>query len=1039
MAESGKLTTITVPFSGGIDARTQLEALDPTQGLVVATNVRADKRGALTKRHGFEVLSQDSNTHTGEHLFAWKDGLPAYVGSADGGKTFQPRWRHRNSSVMQTTKAAPGGSVTRVSEVVASRYPVSTARAEQYVSNSTYVPTDSTDCCELGPYQVTSSAYRVGGVSTCELTVSDGPIVLGRIVVPGSISPSNVRLVTMAPHPTTGLRQCGVVINATGSDGISVRVLTIDADENLTISAATLLLAFGASNTGQWWDAAPCDGGIMAVVRKPVTGYDVVHVSPALADVVRYDSVFADCGSVTCAAFGTGPTLTRYVFCHSTSAGFRIERRTAAGAMLGQGLSANPLTQPDALAIVALGTGDALCTVNYTKISSLGSPGLPPEGAAVWHIVNMTNAGRRGFVTAGFMSRPVVRDGIAYVMAQANVEPFREAYGIDGIAVLVELWRADGAVNARALRPVASVAPRLASVRQSRLSNVLSLSDRILAPVQVGVSQVSASVQFASFLFGRGRVWQSHQSTGCQYFAGGLVEKFDGTIVREAVFLHRPLLVLVDSSAAGTLTGGPYVYAAVYEDVDSQGNLEQSALSRPLVVASVTSKRIDVHLSPLTLTQRSPTARVALYRTTAGGNVFYRIATFSAYAAAPIAYSDQTADTVIVSSQILYKGLGVPGDFVDHSAPPGLFPTCLHQNRLVGAGDDGTTLWGSNEVVQGEALYWSELFTQVAAEGGPITGLASQDGVLYIFKRAAIFAMSGEGPTENGMGGWSLQRIPSDVGCIEALSVATTPDGVWFRSERGLELLARGGSVTWVGEPLGDTLIDDDDLPMVCRGATVDPAKGLVIWAMQANDGSGLSVIYDQNVRAWFTDVVVYGESANDAATSTAMVSVPGVQTARYARLQAEGAVLYESDFWRDPTPIDAGWITTTIETGWVRLAGMVGEHEVPAVYLLARHNGPHGIEVRAAYDYRGVDLAGTPMRSYTSTQVASILDGKQAYRLGLQTDNNARGTAVRIRFQDRPPVDWPAPGYGSSASFVGLVFEGQAKASHSPHATRER
>jgi hypothetical protein len=80
------------------------------------------------------------------------------------------------------------------------------------------------------------------------------------------------------------------------------------------------------------------------------------------------------------------------------------------------------------------------------------------------------------------------------------------------------------------------------------------------------------------------------------------------------------------------------------------------------------------------------------------------------------------------------------------------------------------------------------------------------DDKLIIFKENAIFYLSGDGPNNLGQQDSFIepQLISSDVGCSVTNSVVLTPQGLFFKSNKGIYLLSRSLGLDYLGAPVDD-------------------------------------------------------------------------------------------------------------------------------------------------------------------------------------------------------------------------------------------
>lgn len=92
----------------------------------------------------------------------------------------------------------------------------------------------------------------------------------------------------------------------------------------------------------------------------------------------------------------------------------------------------------------------------------------------------------------------------------------------------------------------------------------------------------------------------------------------------------------------------------------------------------------------------------------------------------------------------------------------------------------------------------SNLFID-SPDGTPFTGIAAMDEQVVLFTQKGINVARGPGTNRLGSGpGFSLAAITSPTGCRSSASVVETDKGVIFLGERGLHLLGRDFSVTFL-------------------------------------------------------------------------------------------------------------------------------------------------------------------------------------------------------------------------------------------------
>lgn len=277
----------------------------------------------------------------------------------------------------------------------------------------------------------------------------------------------------------------------------------------------------------------------------------------------------------------------------------------------------------------------------------------------------------------------------------------------------------------------------------------------------------------------------------------------------EIGFAYRPAVLAATEGAGGNLTAtGVYSWVFVYEWTDPLGQRHRSAPSAPYSL-TLGGGNQQVTFSLMSLDWHQKILRdgyfdpaIVCYRTVNGGTTWFRetvptiTGTLSARGTNGVvtytsgATSDQT-DASISSSEVLYTDGGVFGNAL---APACSF-TCRTEERMACGGLwDPRILHFSKIIVPGEPIQFADSDTFRVLLPEACTGLAYQDGVVYAFGKRAVYAITGDGPNDQGVGLFSPPRaICRDAGCTDYRSIVESGVGIFFMAERGLHLIPRGG------------------------------------------------------------------------------------------------------------------------------------------------------------------------------------------------------------------------------------------------------
>ncbi len=514
------------------------------------------------------------------------------------------------------------------------------------------------------------------------------------------------------------------------------------------------------------------------------------------------------------------------------------------------------------------------------------------------------------------------------------------------------------------VRPVASAFPGLA-VGSGFLGAshpwVIS-STSVAYVVTVNRSALTTVPELVTYDFADRLRWQPAMHNGSLFLSGGILSYYDGRRVAEAAFLHAPRTPTTAESGTGpTTTLGGWRYVATYEEVDSAGNWSVSAVSQPSdATGSFTNKTIDVTTHPLSMSGRlsgvsDGRVRVSIYRTLDGGEPpYYFVASDTNQPSSDVVIADDYADASIIDNRKLYAPNlpGVNGDAQDRRAPGFVQDLVSYGSMLVIA--TGSDLWWSGQTVDGEGTWFSPAFYVPIAGDGYVTALATQDGTLYAFKRRSISALAGEAPSDNGaFGGLGTPRqLSVDVGCIDPNSVVVTSLGIFFQSDRGIEVLNRSGEVVWIGEQVQDTLAS---FPVI-SSAKLDTNGGYVRFSLAEStsggrvSGDGRDLVFDLTIKAWISVDDKRGLSSSEASQDAAMIYYGGVW--RYGWLGTDGFVYYERLQGDARAYLDGvSYVTAQYELPPWKF-GLQQEQRVYEMEILFERYSAAGLTIEVATDY---------------------------------------------------------------------------------------
>jgi hypothetical protein len=426
------------------------------------------------------------------------------------------------------------------------------------------------------------------------------------------------------------------------------------------------------------------------------------------------------------------------------------------------------------------------------------------------------------------------------------------------------------------------------------------------------------------------------------HFTGGITWMYDGVKPVELGFhIYPENLKTTVSGAGGSMTAQQYYYVAVYEWTDASGNLHRSAPSIPIGALTATGTS-SVSLDIPTLRQTYKTGqnpiRIVLYRWSTAQQIFYQVSsitspTLNDTTIDSVTYSDTVADSSILGNSILYT----TGDVVENIAPPASCGTALFKNRLFLINSENRNVLSfSKVIVQGEPVEMSDLFTlyiapTTGAQGstGETIAISAMDDKLIIFKRDAIYYIAGSGPDATGANDDFSEPvfISSAVGCSNPKSIVLTPQGLMFKSDKGIWLLGRDLSTKYIGADV------EGYNAYNINSALCIPGTNQVRFVLE----NGTILMYDYFYAQW-------GSFSGFSPISATLYD--GYMTC----LDANGVVTKE-------TPnqyLDNGRpVLLSFTTAWIKLTNLQGYQRAYFIYLLSNYLTPHKLIVNISYDYQ--------------------------------------------------------------------------------------
>jgi hypothetical protein len=426
------------------------------------------------------------------------------------------------------------------------------------------------------------------------------------------------------------------------------------------------------------------------------------------------------------------------------------------------------------------------------------------------------------------------------------------------------------------------------------------------------------------------------------YLGGGCLFYYDGRSVVESGFHLYPENFTLTSNGTGGLTASSsYSYRIYWEWLNALGEREQSSCAGVGTVSTGSNTAVDIVVQTLPFTLKTSTGtpsreemHLAIYRTEADlSDLYYRVSSLdpASYTkndptADTISFTDTVADSALVDNELDYQNSGE----LDNIPPRAPSVLAAGKDRVFVAGGD----------IDGSEIYHSKIHNWVnAAEfndslviktdraGGEITGLAVMNDNLIVFKEDRIYVVPGDGPDNLGFGSFGEpQQIATDVGCSAQKSIVLTPDGLMFKSDKGIYLLSQQLQLSYIGADV------EAYNSQIFTAATMLPDTNQIIFLTD----SGSTLMYDYHHRQWSTFTNHEGVGAAIWDDAYCYAKNDGYIYKRTDGLYLDGAAPY----------------ALRAVTSWIKFSGLQNFGRVKKALILGEFHTHHTIRMSIGLDY---------------------------------------------------------------------------------------
>lgn len=636
---------------------------------------------------------------------------------------------------------------------------------------------------------------------------------------------------------------------------------------------------------------------------------------------------------------------------------------------------------------------------------------------------------------ARLIGEPIVVAGGAYILAEQMSVTSGQAYASTALILEARLTtdsfygdntphKIVGVVNPR-LAPGKTMAPwRGTVVSATKIAWVAPVDSTGLAVRGIernGALMLEMTAGAAAF--------QSASVHGTVFFSGGATSFYDGSRTLDCGYVvPARISVAHTSSGAGNVGAGTYLYTVVPVYVDDNGITHRGPPSTPvsITVAGATNTNtltIDTYTagSKELLTAQSKSTYFEVYRSTADSSSLFRLTIDTTGANAPkkndpsasvVTFADTYSDTSVGATGAALNTqapLYTTGGVLEDQAPPSSIFVHTHRNRVWLISGDKRTLYFSKNYEEDTrfAPGFNDDLTIMFEED--LVALATLDDKLIVFGDKSIWFISGDGPGASGLqSDYFIQKLQTDVGCSNYRSIVGCSAGIFFQATRGIHLLDRGLSLTWVGRTVRDELVS---YPGITSAVLVGKYNQVRFTA--SNGVNGISLVFDYVTGQW----AVFKYYDSDAATAATIVADACVVNGVYTWCTPGGQVYQETE----SDSLDSGsFVAYRVDVAPLSASGPVGFQHVRRVQLLAEDSSPSDLTMRFAFDY-----SASYAQSYTWTAAALATLGSRnvGMRVGCQNGASPRCTAIAVSVSDATPTG-ESVGTGKGSLLSAVAFE---------------
>ncbi len=417
------------------------------------------------------------------------------------------------------------------------------------------------------------------------------------------------------------------------------------------------------------------------------------------------------------------------------------------------------------------------------------------------------------------------------------------------------------------------------------------------------------------------------------YFGSGKVNEITQSTFSEMNFFEFPQVSggAFAPSVTPNIPNGKYLYGVYYEWTNGDGELVRSETQEILYTVDAIGPNtgatsVNIFITPPPFFSTKTDVVMRLFRSTINGSVLFFDTNLLVSTAFPV-FVDTKTDVQIRNNEIIYTNGGILGDFPFFAVQNfTLFKNCLFAIDS----NDRNKIRFTKAQTQGIALASNEAFYFfVDSRGGECKALINMDDKLLILKETLLFVVSGDVPTDDGLNSTLSfpQFITTAVGCSQVESIINFPNGVIFKSKKGIWHLDRSLNSEYIGADVE-----------LYNNLTISSAKVLTsVNKVKFSTLEGTMIVYDYYYNTWNIESYIEGiEDLTIVNDSLVMITTTGRILRENPAISLRDGANYSMRF----------------TSGWIKLAGLSGFQRLFRIIFLGTYTGSHILKASIYYDY---------------------------------------------------------------------------------------